>query len=227
MVNWAQCSINEGPLFSKTSALSRIEVFRSLPSLTDQEAIRSYLRQHFTVSIDEYYDRTLPGFKDSTQHTVSDAGSAIKPPSERPRRTNITQSTSRPDITERIERWRDNRRLLRFPALGLTPGGRQYVAFHYGSDHETQHDIMNIRNDTTVTIEVNKRATKPPILPLEIRLELISRLNRALDTSFTAEMADKNLRFPLADLDSPERFTAFTGVLDWMISEVRKNEPGR
>ena len=227
MVNWAQCSINEGPLFTKTSNLSRTEIFRSLPSLTDQEAIRSHLRQHFAVSLDEYYDRILPGFKDGTPSTASGAGSAAKTPSERPRRTNITQSTSRPDITERIEHWRDSRGLVRYPAQGLTAGGRQYVAFLYGGDKKTQHDIVNIRNDTTLTVELKKRATKPPIMPLEIRLELVSRLNRALGQSFSDGMAAENVQFPLSDLDSPEKFAAFTGVLDWVMAEVRRSEPGR
>lgn len=52
---WAQCSVNEGPLLAKTSSLSRVELFRSLPSLDDQHAIRNYLRRHYTVSCEEYY----------------------------------------------------------------------------------------------------------------------------------------------------------------------------
>jgi len=51
---WAQCSVNEGPLFIKTSDRTRIELFRSLPSLDDQPTIRDYLHRHYAISCEEY-----------------------------------------------------------------------------------------------------------------------------------------------------------------------------
>ena len=246
IVNWAQCVLNEGPLIAKISDLSRVEILRSLPSLTDQKAIRSYLREHYTISLDpyydlvlpewrdypgsmeDYYDRILPGFKDPTAIAESRAGSSSQAPITRSRQPRVTKVEPRPDITDQIERWRNSQGFLRYPDNGLTKGGRQYIAFRYGLDRKKQHDLVSIRNDATVTLELSKKlAEKPPFTTREARVEMVSRLNTALGLAIPEEMAERKPSFSIAVLDPPEKFAAFTGVLDWVMTEIRRNEPGR
>lgn len=45
---YAPCSINEGPIFHKTSPKTRVEIFSSITT-TDVEELREYLRQHFEI----------------------------------------------------------------------------------------------------------------------------------------------------------------------------------
>jgi len=245
MVTWAQCIINEGPLIARTSELSRTEIFRSLPSITDQRAIRAYLRDHYTVSCDPYYDLVRPGWRDcpdsmeeyydrilpqyeATTQIRKPAGPTSKTPLTPSRQPRATPSGARPDITARIELWRGSQGFLRFPDQGLTNGGRQYVAFRYGPDRKKQHDLVSIRNDATVTLELNKKlAEKPPFTTPEARMEMVSRLNSELGLSIPEGMAERKPSFPIAVLDPPEKFAAFTEILDWVMTEIRRNEPGR
>lgn len=226
-LEWAQCSVNEGPIFKKETNLSRVEIFRCLPSITDQEAIRSYLQEHYTVSSEEY-DRVRGGEPMSRpieEESVLPMAPVLSMNSQQAR---ASGKMPRPDITGRIERWRDSRGLLRFPDQGLTNGGRQYVAFRYGPDRKKQHDLVAIRNDTTVTLELNKKlAEKPPFTTREARLEMVSRLNGALGLSIPEEMAERKPSFSIANLDPPEKFAAFMEVLDWVMAEIRRNEPDR
>lgn len=104
---WAQCSVNEGPLLTKTSNLSRVELFRSLPSLEDQDAIRNYLRRHYIVACEEYYH--LRSSAPRTDLVI------VPPETDRPKRSRnpVMKGEPHPDITERIEHWRDDRGLIR------------------------------------------------------------------------------------------------------------------
>lgn len=45
---YAPCSINEGPIFHKTSGKSRIEIFKEIKSI-NENTIRNHLKNHFTI----------------------------------------------------------------------------------------------------------------------------------------------------------------------------------
>lgn len=47
-LEYAPCSINEGPIFYKKSEKTRIEIFKECPSL-DEDGIRKYLREYFEI----------------------------------------------------------------------------------------------------------------------------------------------------------------------------------
>ena len=47
-LEYAPCSINEGPIFYKKSEKTRIEIFKECPFL-DEDSIREYLREYFEI----------------------------------------------------------------------------------------------------------------------------------------------------------------------------------
>jgi len=215
---WAQCSVNEGPLLTKTSNLSRVELFQGLPSLEDQDAIRNYLRRHYAVSCKDYY------------HLRSSAPriDLVVAPLEvdRPRRSRnpVVKGDPRPDIIERIEHWRDDRGLIRYPEKGVTDGGRQYVCFRYGDNKKELHNLIVIRQDTMVGLELKDLAKKPPFDNPDERSRVIDRLNRELGMDLPLDRTDRTVPFPLSILETPGKFAAFMAIVDSVMAEVRKYE---
>ncbi len=215
---WAQCSVNEGPLLTKTSSLSRTEIFRGLPSLEDQDAIRDYLRRHYSVSCEEYYH---------VRNSVPRTDLVVMPPeADRPKRirNSVMTSNPRPDITERIEQWRDSRGMIRFPEKGVTGGGRQYVCFRYGDNKKELHNLIVIRKDIQVGLDLKYLGKKPPFNNLNERRQLVAHLNHELGIDLPPSEIDGTPLFPLSTLETPERFAAFMAILDGVMAEIRKNE---
>lgn len=215
---WAQCSVNEGPLLTKTSNLSRVELFRGLPSLEDLDAIRNYLRRHYTISCEEYYHLR------SSAPRIDLVVAPLEVDCPRRSRNPVMKGDPRPDITERIEHWRDDRGLIRYPEKGVTDGGRQYVCFRYGDNKKEIHNLIVIRQNTMVGLELKDLAKKSPFVNPDERSRVIARLNRELGMDLPLDRTDRTLLFPLSTLEAPGKFSAFMAIVDNVMAEVRKYE---
>lgn len=75
-----------------------------------------------------------------------------------------------------------------------------------------------------IGLELKYLTKKPPFDNPDERYRVIARLNRELGIDLPVDRTDGSSQFPLSTLETPEKFAAFTAIVDDVMAEIRKYE---
>lgn len=165
--NYAQCAINEGPIFHKKSSESRVNIFRKIFT-TSPDELQNELEKNFEIRIVRPFDMETAGSSQSQQHhnltpllkkkTIPSISKSADNPEKK--RTSAIQETYRPEFDAVIATYKQ------MAGSNFRKGGTSSKENYIVKIKKTPSGVMyffcHFPKDKKFSIELNVNKTRAP-----------------------------------------------------------------
>lgn len=228
--NYAQCAINEGPIFHKTSSESRVNIFKKI-SVTDHDELRKGLEKYFEIREVRPFDVENAGSRLSMdsldlkrsmkEKTVAKNHASPEYWTEENFLSTLREksgSEKKVEIAKKLIDWARDQGL----DLGETYPHKAFIPFT-GTQPNTQQ-LFSMTPHGKMGIEFQFIHNYSQFLDQEKRKELIDRLNRVRGFNFSLQECEEKKKQPvdMELLADPQNLKAFISMATWFFDELQK-----